>query len=178
MRLDLNLGYSLTETQRVMRRRYHRARSRSARLVPGSTNSRPLSTYSRLRLAGIRFFRPETLIRSHTFHHQQIYRFHVHQAKLEFLTQGTALPAAHNLADITSLKKYLASIETHFPHHLFLSTGVPINGPPLLEVYRRPAASHCQEGQSCHAHGGSCVAHIAEQQETVLSNSRSEPRLR
>jgi len=117
-----NLGYSLTETQRVMRRRYHRE-------IPERTISswlkeyRPLSTYSRLRLAGRRLFRPETLIRSHTFHHQQVYRFQLHQAKLDLLTQSTPLPAAHNSGDIASLKEYLASIETHFPHHLFQATG-------------------------------------------------------
>lgn len=117
-----NLGYSLTETQRVMRRRYHRE-------IPERTISSwlneycPLSTYSRLRLAGRRLFRPETLIRSHTFHHQQVYRFQVHQAKLEFLTQTTALSEAHNFDDIASLKKYLASIERHFPHHFFQAIG-------------------------------------------------------
>ena len=117
-----NLGYSLTETQRVMRRRYHRE-------IPERTISswlneyRPLSTYSRLRLACRKLFRPETLIRSHTFHHQQVYRFQLHQAKLNLLTGRTALPAAHDFADIASLKKYLASIETHFPHQLFQTTG-------------------------------------------------------
>jgi transposase-like protein len=105
-----NLGYSLTETQRVMRRRYHRE-------IPERTISswlkeyRPLSTYSRLRLAGRKLFRPETLIGSHTFHHQQVYRFQLHQAKLNLLTEPTALPAAHDFADIASLKKYLANIE-------------------------------------------------------------------
>ena len=60
-----NLGYSLTETQRVMRRRYYRE-------IPERTISswlseyRSLSTYSRLRLAGRKLFRPETLIRSQT----------------------------------------------------------------------------------------------------------------
>jgi ATP-dependent exoDNAse (exonuclease V) beta subunit len=104
-----------------MRRRHHRE-------IPERTISswlneyRPLSTYSRLRLAGRRLFRPETLIRSHTFHHQQVYRFQVHQAKLNLLSQPTALPAAHNSGDIASLKEYLASIETHFPHHFFHAT--------------------------------------------------------
>ncbi len=72
-----NLGYSLTETQRVLRRRYHRE-------IPERTISswlneyRPLSTYSRLRLQGRKLLRPETLLRSHTFHHQQVYRFQLH----------------------------------------------------------------------------------------------------
>ncbi len=116
-----NLGYSLTETQQVMRRRYHR--EIPERTITSWLNEyRSLSTYSRLRLAGRKLFRPETLIRSHTFHHQQVYRFQLHQAKLEFLTQPTALPPAHNFTEIGSLKKYLASIETHFPHHFFQAT--------------------------------------------------------
>jgi len=116
-----NLGYSLTETQRVMRRRYHR--DIPERTISSWLNEyRPLSTYARLRLAGRKLFRPEILIRSHTFHHQQVYRFQSHQAKLEFLTQPTALPPANNSKEIGSLKKYLASIETHFPHHFFQAT--------------------------------------------------------
>jgi len=116
------LGYSLTETQRVMRRRYHRE-------IPERTISswlneyRSLSTYSRLRLAGRKLFRPEILIRSHTFHHQQVYRFQLHLAKLEILTQPNAQLAVHNRTDITPLKQYLASIETHFLHRLFQATG-------------------------------------------------------
>src|SRR6266849_7896103 len=97
-----NLGYSLTETQRVMRRRYHR--EIPERTITSWLNEyRSFSTYSRLRLAGRKLFRPETLIRSHTFHHQQVYRFQLHQAKLEFLTQPTALPPAHNFTEIGSL---------------------------------------------------------------------------
>ena len=117
-----NLGYSLTETQRVLRRRHHRE-------IPERTISswlneyRPLSTYSRLRLQGRKLLRPETLLRSHTFHHQQVYRFQLHRAKMELLTQPTGQSVAHNFADIASLKKYLASIEIHFPHHLFQTTG-------------------------------------------------------
>src|SRR6266436_7574363 len=90
-----NLGYSLTETQRVLRRRHHRE-------IPERTISswlneyRPLSTYSRLRLAGRKVFRPETLIRSDTLHHQQVYRFQLHQAKLEILTQPAGQLAVHN----------------------------------------------------------------------------------
>jgi len=62
-------------------------------------------------------------LRSHTCHHQQVYRFQLHRAKMELLTQPTGQSVAHNFADIASLKKYLASIEIHFPHHLFQTTG-------------------------------------------------------
>jgi transposase-like protein len=117
-----NLGYSLTETQRIMRNRFHR--NIPERTISSWLNEyRPLSTYSRLRLAGRRLFQPDTLIRSHTFHHQQVYRFQLHRVRLDLLTQSNAQLATHNCGDITSLKEYLASIETHFPHHLFQDTG-------------------------------------------------------
>jgi hypothetical protein len=79
-----NLGHSLTETQRLMRGRFHRQipeRTISSWL----TEYRPLATYSRLRAAGRKLYSPHLIIRSHTFHHQQVYRFQVHRAKLELL---------------------------------------------------------------------------------------------
>jgi len=66
-----NLGYSLTETQRLLRQRFHHdipARTISSWL----TEYRPLATYARLRSAGRKLFSPDTVIRSHTFHHQQV----------------------------------------------------------------------------------------------------------
>jgi transposase-like protein len=104
-----NLGYSLTETQRLLRLRFHRdipVRTVSSWL----TEYRPLTTYARLRSAGRKHFSPDTVIRSHTFHHQQVYRFQVHGAKLELLTQANTYPAAGSTIDFTGLKEYLASI--------------------------------------------------------------------
>jgi len=117
-----NLGYSLTETQALLRKRFHRdipERTISSWL----TEYRPLTTYARLRSAGRKLFRPDAVIRSHTFHHQQVYRFQVHRAKLELLTQPNTQPATGSSIDFTGLKEYLASIETHFPHQLFQETG-------------------------------------------------------
>lgn len=77
-----NLGYPLTETQQMLRRRFHLD-------IPEHTISswlaeqRPLTTYSRLRKSCRQLFSPEAIIRSHTFYHQQVYRFQVHQAKLQ-----------------------------------------------------------------------------------------------
>src|SRR5713101_8406805 len=89
-----NLGYSLTETQRRLHTRFHRnipERTISSWL----TEYRPLTTYSRLRASGRKLFPPDTVICSHTFHHQQVYRFQLHRAKLELLTQPTPQPATH-----------------------------------------------------------------------------------
>jgi transposase-like protein len=112
-----NLGYSITETQGVIRKRFHR-------VIPERTISswlteyRPFTTYSRLRAVGKKLFLPDAIVRSHTFHHQQVYRFQVHRAKLELLTQaGTDVGGS-----IAPLKAYLGGIESHFPHHLFQAT--------------------------------------------------------
>jgi hypothetical protein len=71
---------------------------------------------------GRRLFPPDTAMRSHTFHHQQVYRFQVHRAKLELLTQPTTHPATGAHKEFVPLTNYLASVETHFPHNLFQAT--------------------------------------------------------
>jgi len=117
-----NLGYSLTETQALLRKRFHRhipERTISSWL----TEYRPLTTYARLRSAGRKLFRPDAVIRSRTFHHQQVYRFQIHCSKLELLAKAIPQPATGSSIDFTDLKEYLASIETHFPHDLFQANG-------------------------------------------------------
>jgi len=115
-----NLGHSLTDTQTILRRRFHRdvpERTISSWL----TEYRPLTTYARLRSQARRLYPADSVIRSHTFHHRQVYRFQVHQAKLDLLTQPVRAPAAMDF-DSSVLKTYLARIETHFPHHFFRET--------------------------------------------------------
>jgi PD-(D/E)XK nuclease superfamily len=117
-----NLGYSLTETQRLLRQRFHRdipVRTISSWL----TEYRPLATYARLLSAGRKLFSPDTVIRSHTFHHQQVYRFQIHCSKLALLTQPDPHPVTDSRIAFTCLEEYLASIEAHFPHQLFQETG-------------------------------------------------------
>ncbi len=112
-----NLGHSLTETQQTIRRRFHLN-------IPERTMSswlaeyRPLTTYARLRKSCREFYSPEAIIRSHTFYHQQVYRFQVHQAKLA-LFKGTQ--DSHERERVMKLAEYLASITKCFPHHLFQS---------------------------------------------------------
>jgi PD-(D/E)XK nuclease superfamily len=112
-----NLGHSLTDTQAILRRRFHRdipERTISSWL----TEHRWLTTYARLRSHARRLYPADSVIRSHTLNHRQVYRFQVHQAKLDILTkpENAAVPADF---DASALKNYLASIETHFPHHFF-----------------------------------------------------------
>ena len=107
-----NLGHSRTETQRILRHRTHID-------IPERTISlwlesyKPLATYSRLRSAGKKLFSPSALVRSVTFHHQQVYRFQVHRAKLELLLNS----AGHER--LSPLKPYLATVRENLPNHLF-----------------------------------------------------------
>jgi hypothetical protein len=108
------LGYSLSETQRILRRRAHFD-------VPEGTlrswlgTYRPFTTYSRLRVAGRRLFPPTGIIRSFPVQHKQVYHFQVHLAKQELLIESQT---HRHLAPI---RRYLASIDKHFPHDLFVN---------------------------------------------------------
>ena len=116
-----NLGYSVTETQQVLRRRFHRQipeRTISSWL----TEYRSFTSYVRLRAAVKKIYPPQSIVHSHSFHHQQVYRFQTHQAKLDLLTAPSSQPSARGGADLSKLKAYLASVETHFPHHFFQTT--------------------------------------------------------
>ena len=110
-----NLGHSLTDTQRLLRRRTRRD-------IPERTirswlaTHKPHTAYWRLRSTARKLFDPGTIIQSLTFHHQQVYRFQVHQAKLKLLLKS---PAHQHLA---SLKNYLKAVTTSFPHRLFQET--------------------------------------------------------
>ncbi|HET7209338.1 MAG TPA: hypothetical protein VFI95_22370, partial [Terriglobales bacterium] len=112
-----NLGHSLTKTQQIIRRRFHLD-------IPERTISswlaehRPLTTYARLRRSCRQLFSPEAIIRSHTFYHQQVYRFQMHQAKLANLLNSELQDQYQHSAKLAS---YLASITKNFPHHLFQS---------------------------------------------------------
>jgi ATP-dependent exoDNAse (exonuclease V) beta subunit/ribosomal protein L37AE/L43A len=107
-----NLGHSLTDTKRAIRKRAHLD-------IPEGTirswlnSHKALITYSRLRNAGKNLFTPNTIVQSFTMEHKQVYLFQVHQAKLKLLLQ---LPA-HQC--FSPLKSYLARVGKAFPHHLF-----------------------------------------------------------
>lgn len=107
-----NLGYSLTETQHKLHRRFHRE-------IPERTISswlaehRTLATYHRLRMAARKLCSPGALIRTVRLEHQQVYQFEVHRAKLDLL-----LSQADHTA-FQELKRYFESIGKDFPHQIF-----------------------------------------------------------
>jgi transposase-like protein len=60
-----NLGYSTTETQQILRKRFHRhipERTINSWLI----EHRPLTTYARLRTEGKKIFSPEAILRKHS----------------------------------------------------------------------------------------------------------------
>jgi ATP-dependent exoDNAse (exonuclease V) beta subunit len=109
-----NLGYSLTETQQLIRKRFH-WQIPERTLGAWITRYRPLTTYARIRNAGRKLFTPQTIVHSVDFNHQQVYRHQTHRAKLELLR----MPTNHPLKQMTD---YLADLQRQFPHQLFQSS--------------------------------------------------------
>src|SRR5216684_4374357 len=98
-----NLGNSLSDTQRAIRKRLH------VDIPEGTIRSwirahKPLTTYARLRAPGRRLLDPEAIIRSYAMVHKQVYRFQLHKAKLELLLQN----GRHR--HLASVKDYLEGV--------------------------------------------------------------------
>jgi len=107
-----NLGNSLTDTQRLTRRKAH-IEIPARTLQDWLQTYRPLCTYHRLRSAGSRLFTPETIIRMLELEHRQVYRFQLHRAKLDILLQNPDHSA------FAPLRYHFRQLETNFPHNLF-----------------------------------------------------------
>jgi PD-(D/E)XK nuclease superfamily len=110
-----NSGHSLSETQAIIRRRFHLN-------IPERTMSswiaehRALATYARLRSNAKANFDPKELVRSYTLEHRQVYVFRAHQAKLDILNDPAQIPS------FVGLKAYFDTFGPAFPHHLFTDT--------------------------------------------------------
>jgi ribosomal protein L37AE/L43A len=110
-----NLGYSLTDTQGLLRKRFHRTIPERT-LVSWLSDYKPFTTYARLRSEAKKLFAPDAIVRTINFHHQQVYRHQTHRAKLEMLLNA---PTNRQFAP---LAKYVADLEHNFPNELFRST--------------------------------------------------------
>lgn len=111
-----NLGHSLADTQRILRRKAH------VDIPEGTIRSwlagyRPLVSYARIRTAAKKLFTPQNIIRTYELEHRQIYRFQLHRAKIELLL------AAQRHRHLATINDYLGTVNAHFPHHLFQSDG-------------------------------------------------------
>src|SRR6266852_2022473 len=107
-----NLGNSLSDTQRVIRKRLH------VDIPEGTIRSwirahKPLTTYARFRASGRRLLDPEAIIRSYAIRHKQVYRFGLHRAKLELLL------GLERYGHLAPAKDYLETIGQDFPHDMF-----------------------------------------------------------
>ncbi len=76
---------------------------------------RDLTTYAKLRQQGTKEYRPYRIIRSVRLHHQQVYQYRVHQAKLDLILDT---PRHRKL---TAMGRYLLEMVDTCPHHLFQS---------------------------------------------------------
>jgi ATP-dependent exoDNAse (exonuclease V) beta subunit len=74
---------------------------------------RELTTYARLRNAQTTRYRPDRIIRAVRMHHQQVYEYRFHQAKLE---STLSMPKQQHLQPI---QNYLLEIADTCPHQLF-----------------------------------------------------------
>jgi hypothetical protein len=107
-----NRGHSVTGTQAILRRRLHIQ-------IPERTISswiaehRSLATYARLRGDAKLLFPPDQLVKSYTLQHRQVYRFQVHQAKLDILFRSSGMK------DLAGLRSYFETVGPTYPHHLF-----------------------------------------------------------
>lgn len=148
-----NLGNSLTDTQRIMRKRAHIE-------IPARTLQdwlqmyRPLSTYNRLRTAGSRLYTPEAILRTLELEHRQVYRFQLHRAKLDLL-----------LAEPDH--KVRRSSHTS----ITLRPTFPTNSSPGQSTARpnsgRASAKRSAQGESCHSYSGTRPAHVLGQPQTA-----------
>jgi hypothetical protein len=105
-------GHTTVETLRRLKEHYGFSVSPRT-LATWLAEYRPLTTYARLRSKGQKRFTPHQLIRSVRLHHQQVYMFRTHQAKLPLLLDHHA----HRV--FTPLATYLSDMAEDCPHHLF-----------------------------------------------------------
>jgi hypothetical protein len=107
-----NLGNSVSDTQRTIRKRLH------VDIPEGTIRSwirahKRFTAYARLRAIGRKLFDSDAMIRSFLLRHKQVYRFQLHRAKLELLFQS-----ARN-RHLAPVKDYLEAVGEDFPHDIF-----------------------------------------------------------
>jgi hypothetical protein len=113
-----NRGYSLEETSRRLSSRYgHRIDpatiSRWLAAHPG------LTTYRRLRVRGLRLFKPPQSIRVFKLYHRQVYEFAYHRAKLAFLRVGALDDKRAGDRRFAGLADFLEVAHQKAPHEFF-----------------------------------------------------------
>src|SRR6266852_1232257 len=110
-----NLGNSISDTQRTIRKRLH------VDIPEGTIRSwirahKSLTAYARLRAIGRKLFNADAMIRSYLLRHKQVYRFQLHRAKLDLLFQNVR----HR--HLAPAKNYLEAVGEDFAHSIFQTT--------------------------------------------------------
>lgn len=108
-----SLGYSQEEVSGIITSKYHISLPRRT-IADWTRRFKSICAFQRQRSEARKLFKPEKIIKSLTLEHSQVYRFQIHQAKLE-LSNNTIFPKTLN-----KLKEYLVSIQNNdFPHKFF-----------------------------------------------------------
>jgi transposase-like protein len=105
-------GHSIPTTAKRLKERFGLAIA-ARTLSVWLAEHKPLTTYARLREAGKRRYTPHQLIRSVRLHHQQVYMFRIHRAKLDLLLD------TREHRTFTPIASYLTDMAEQCPHHLF-----------------------------------------------------------
>jgi transposase-like protein len=126
---DYNLGYSLYDTAKRLKKKTNRSVSPST-ITNWLHEYRKHCSYARLRSAGLKHFPPEQTIRSIKLYHRQIYAFAYHRPKLEFLRAGTLddkrAGGESSTTRFSSLADFLETLPTTCPHDLFVRADDPM----------------------------------------------------
>jgi transposase-like protein len=119
---DYNLGYSLHDTAKRLKKKTNRTVSPST-ITNWLHEYRRQCSYARLRSAGLAQFPAEQTVRSIKLYHRQIYCFAYHRPKLHFLRTGTLDDKRQGSDSSTSrfsaLADFLESVPTNCAHDLF-----------------------------------------------------------
>src|SRR6266849_7519832 len=105
-------GRTTAQTTKLLKERYGLTLNPRT-LGTWLTEYKPLTTYNRLREQGSKRFTSYQLIRSVRLHHQQVYMFRTHRAKLDLLLTTPEHRAFLPIAE------YLTDVAEDCPHHLF-----------------------------------------------------------
>ena len=111
-----HIGHSLESSTILLQERY------GIKVTPTTLSRwleeyKALCTYGRLRQRGTALFPPHQLIHATRLHHQQVYHYRIHRAKLALLL------TEREHSEFTSLGTYLTDIATACPHRLFRQEG-------------------------------------------------------
>lgn len=165
-----NLGYTQQEVVRLLGNR-HRHKVSQRTVSSWITRYAYLCPFLRLRAPALKLYTPDAMITKKLLHHQQVYAFQLHRAKLSLLEKTLPRPA-----DYERLREYLLEVEAEtFPHHLFTKGGRAEQSEVLRSSQARldllPVKRHHKENlaNALAAHGLLLAKRSRERHEQVQS---------